>query len=143
MDLHENLKSNIERYLDSKGLGKKAFAREAGLKEQVVIRILNDVTANPRVDTAAALARCIGTSIDKLLGIDTIDQPADPILYIDMGAAFINTLKLENIDLHPKDQMKILLEIQKMCNEEKYRQQPELIVAETGGMIRMISNKDN
>lgn len=64
MTLAERLRSAIE----ARGVKQSWLAAEAGIPEETLSRIVTGVTANPKVETLAKIARVLGETVSALIG---------------------------------------------------------------------------
>jgi len=65
--------TNLERMRRAAGLTQQELERRSGVKQGLISLIERGLTKNPRVDTAAKLARALGCTIDELISPEDKD----------------------------------------------------------------------
>ena len=67
--MSSSILENIRKLRNKKGWSQEKLAREADISYQTLIKIEQDRIKNPKLQTLIKLAKALGVSLDKLVGV--------------------------------------------------------------------------
>lgn len=82
------------------------------------------------------IAEILGTTPNVVLGYEAAPK-ADPTLFIDAGAAFIEVLEKKRIKLPPQKLMRYIAEIEAICRDPEFAGDLDRIKDAVSVMVRM------
>lgn len=68
--MSSNSLENIKKLRNKKGWSQERLAREADISYQTLIKIEQNRVINPKIQTLIKLAKALGVSLDKLVGVE-------------------------------------------------------------------------
>ena len=68
--MSSNSLENIKKIRNKKGWSQERLAREADISYQTLIKIEQNRVINPKIHTLIKLAKALGVSLDKLVGVE-------------------------------------------------------------------------
>lgn len=68
--MSSNSLENIKKIRNKKGWSQERLAREADISYQTLIKIEQNRVINPKIQTLIKLAKALGVSLDKLVGVE-------------------------------------------------------------------------
>ncbi len=68
--MSSNSLENIKKLRNKKGWSQERLAREADISYQTLIKIEQNRVINPKIHTLIKLAKALGVSLDKLVGVE-------------------------------------------------------------------------